>query len=69
MITLDVLGCSFFNKSLKLHLYLRDLPRKLKMNLTARSRKLEVIIEKNLIIYTFTGSIMKSLQHTPIKMV
>jgi hypothetical protein len=45
----DTPGYSFSMISLKLHLYLRSLPRRLKMNLIARSRRLEVTIEKNLI--------------------
>jgi hypothetical protein len=35
----DTLGCSFFMTSLRLHQYSRNFPRKLKMNLTAKSRK------------------------------
>jgi hypothetical protein len=34
----DTLGCSFSMISLKLHLYSRNLPRRLKMNLITRSR-------------------------------
>jgi hypothetical protein len=33
------LGCSFFMISLRLHQYLRSLPRRLKMNLTKKSRR------------------------------
>jgi hypothetical protein len=35
----DILRCSFFMKSLKLHQYSRSFPRRLKRNLTAKSRK------------------------------
>jgi hypothetical protein len=42
MIFQDTLGCSFFMTSLGLHQNSRNLPRKLKMNLTAKSRKSEV---------------------------
>jgi hypothetical protein len=61
---------SFFMISLKLHLYSRSLPRRLKMNLIAKSRRLEVTMEKNLTTPTFMnivmrlGSSMKFLQHT-----
>jgi hypothetical protein len=35
----NILGCSFFMTSLRLHQYSRSLPRRLKMNLTAKSRR------------------------------
>jgi hypothetical protein len=66
----DTLGCSFFMISLRLHIYSRSLPRRLKINLIAKSRRLEVTIEKNLLTPTFMnivmrlGSSMKFLQHT-----
>jgi hypothetical protein len=66
----DTLGCSFSMISLKLHLYSRCLPRRLKMNLIARSRRLEVTTENNLITPTYMnivmrlGSSMKFQQHT-----
>jgi hypothetical protein len=66
----DTLGCSFSMISLKLHPYSKSLPRRLKMNLIAKSRRLEVTTKKNLIIPTYInivmtlGSNMKFLQHT-----
>jgi hypothetical protein len=56
--------------SLKLHLYSRSLPRRLKMNLIAKSRRLEVTMENNLTTPTYMnivmrlGSGMKFQQHT-----
>jgi hypothetical protein len=35
----DTLECSFFMTSLRLHQYSRSLPRRLKMNLTTKSRR------------------------------
>jgi hypothetical protein len=58
-----------FMTSLRFHQYSRSLPRKLKMNLIAKSRKSEVTMEKNLTTPTFMnivmklGSNMKYLQH------
>jgi hypothetical protein len=68
MTFLDTLGYSFFMISLRLHLYSRSLPRRLKMNLIAKSRRLEVTTKKNLTTPTFMiivmrlGSSMKFLQ-------
>jgi hypothetical protein len=65
----DTLGRSFFMTSLRLHQYSRNLSRKLKMNLTAKSKKSEVTTERNLTTPTFMntvmklGSSMKFLQH------
>jgi hypothetical protein len=69
MIFQDTLGCSFLMTSLRLHQYSRNLPRKLKMNLTAKSRKSKVTTERNLTTPIFMnivmklGSSMKFLQH------
>jgi hypothetical protein len=66
----DTLGCSFSMISLKLHLYSRSFPRRLKINLIAKSRRLEVTAEKNLTTSTYMnivvrlGSSMKFQQHT-----
>ena len=51
--------CSFFMISLRLHQYSRSLPRRLKMNLTAKSRKLEVATKMNLTTPIFTNIVMK----------
>jgi hypothetical protein len=70
MIFQDRIGCSFFMTSLRLHQSSRSLPRKLKIILTAKSRKSKLIKEKNLITPTFMnimiklGSSVKCLQHT-----
>jgi hypothetical protein len=45
--------------NLKLHLYSRSLPRKLKINLIARSRRLEVIMVKNLTTPTYMNTVMR----------
>jgi hypothetical protein len=60
----------FLHDKSRLHLYSRSLPRRLEMNLIAKSRRLEVTTEKNLTTPTFMnivmrlGSSMKFLQHT-----
>jgi hypothetical protein len=69
MIIPDTPECSFFKKSLRLHQFLRSLPRKHKMNLNAKSRKSGVIMGKSLTtpiymnIVMKLGSSMKILQH------
>jgi hypothetical protein len=45
--------------NLKLHLYSRSLPRKLKINLIARSRRLEAIMVKNLTTPKFMNTVMR----------
>jgi hypothetical protein len=69
MIFLDILGCSFFMISLRLHQILPNLPRNNKMNLNVKSRKSEVTMGKSLTTPTYMsivmilGSNMKYLQH------
>jgi hypothetical protein len=59
MIFQDTLRCSFSMISLKLHLYSRSLPRRLKMNLITKSRKLEVTTENNLTKPTYMNIVMR----------
>jgi hypothetical protein len=47
-----MIGCSYFKRSLKLHQYSRDLPRKLNMNMIVESIKLEVTMEVSLATQT-----------------